>query len=531
MSGNQKQRPHRLQVLDQFGRRKSLPDTLDQFQVLQTGNGGKGVLLLGLGPNPGVVREMFPEDLEVAYLECPDLMAQMPASHRSALPAHWRAITPADLGRSELAPRMILFYRPGLALFPDFWSPLLAQIDLQYVPRLTPRHKDVVWLPGSERRLLTRELDQAFTDAGLIVRSLPEGLSTTEMIRWLHGERPKLFFSVNFHGLDPWGRNHALLQQAGVQVCVWCVDNPFHLLSGLRSAYWQRCRLFVTDNWFIPHLIDHGASQVVHLPLAAAEHFLCRDSRPVSSALSDPRQNWRNLGDRIVFVGRSAFPARDRFFAGCNVSNELAKSAANIMVQGGRPDFAWWWSHLQSPPLWPGQTVRKVGFAAEESSRQHRIHHLREAGRSGNLTIFGDSNWENLLPGKHDIRPEVDYYGPLVHIYRQARFTLNLTSLLLPHGLTQRHFDVWSAGGVLLTDTTPGLAVFDQRLTREVAFDSPKALSAVTRRLEADPSLADDLRHAWQFHIRANHLYAQRIITVLESLETHRSIPQSHCSR
>ncbi|PTN34130.1 DUF3880 domain-containing protein [Desulfonatronum sp. SC1] len=511
-----KNRPQRIQVLDQFGRRKSLPDNPEQYQLLHAGDGAEnpGVLLLGIGPDPTVAVDMLRGRGDVAYLECPELQRQIqhqaPSGHRAALPSHWRAVSLEDLDDPELTARTILFYGPGLTLFPDFWSPVLALAALRRLPPPTVQDKAVVWLPSSEHRLLTRELSRAFTSQGLTVRFVPESMSPRETLERLREQRPNLFFSVNFQGLDPLGQNHALLRQAGIQVCVWCVDNPFHLLSGLRSAYWKQCRLFVTDDWFIPRLLDHGATRVFHLPLAAAEHFLNQETPPA------PRGDWFDLRRRIVFVGRSAFPGKKRFFAGCVVPEDLELTATAFMAQGGRPDFSWWWQQLRFPVLWPGQAVRQVGFAAEEFSRRRRAAYLQAAGGDGNLTVFGDTGWNDLLE-ESDVRPEVDYYGPLVQIYRQARFTLNLTSLLLPHGLTQRNFDVWAAGGFLLTDLTPGLEIFDPELVQEVAFATPASLHALIRRLDKDSSLIEDLGRAWRDHILKKHLYAQRIVTVLEA--------------
>ncbi|WP_051434468.1 glycosyltransferase family protein [Desulfonatronum lacustre] len=513
---DRKTRPQRIQVLDQFGRRKSLPGDPKQYRILYAGDGAanSGVLLLGIGPDPDVVVDMLRDQGDVAYLECPELQRQMqhqaPSGHRAALPARWRPVTLHDLDDPDLISRTILFYGPGLTLFPDFWSPALARIALRRLSPPTAQDKNLAWLPASEHRLLARELTRAFTSQGLTVRLVPESMSPRETLGRLKEERPDLFFSVNFQGLDPQGQNHALLRHAGVQVCVWCVDNPFHLLTGLRSAYWKQCRLFVTDDWFIPRLLEQGATQVAHLPLAAAEHFL----HPATPSPS--KEDWSELHRRVVFVGRSAFPGKERFFAGCAVPENLEPRAAAFMAQGGRPDFSWWWKQLRFPALWPGQAARQVGFAAEEFSRRRRAAYLQAAGRDGNLTVFGDAGWNDLLE-KSDVRPEVDYYGPLAQIYRQARVTLNLTSLLLPHGLTQRNFDVWAAGGFLLTDHTPGLAIFDPELIREVTFTTQTSLHDRIRRLDDDPPLAGHLKHAWRDHILTKHLYTQRIVTVLEA--------------
>lgn len=503
-------RPHRLQVLDQFGRRKSLPDNPEQYQTLYKGNAN--ILLLGVGPDPSVVDALLQGCGDVVYLECPELARQKSVAVHAAGPAHWRAISSADLDHFGASGRTILFYRPGLSLFPDFWSSVLSRIALQRCPPPKAQANSVVWLPASEQRLLIRELTWAFTAQGMTVRHVPENLSPGEILCRLGDERPGIFFSVNFQGLDPLGQNYGLLRNADVQVCVWCVDNPFHLLSGLRSAYWKQCRLFVTDDWFIPLLVDHGATQPVHLPLAAAEHFLHPDSS------MNPMQDWSDLAQSMVFVGRSAFPGKKRFFAGCAIPRELDSAAEAIMTKGERPDFAWWRRHLSLRELWPGPGVRQIGFAAEEFSRRRRTEYLLAAQCTGKLTVFGDTQWRSLLPDTTDIRPEVDYYGPLAQIYRQARSTLNLTSLLLPHGLTQRHFDVWAANGILLTDRTPGLNVFDPRLTSEIAFDTPAAMSALMHRLDSDSSLCNDLRDAWRSHILKHHRYTHRVATVLGTL-------------
>ncbi|WP_052812994.1 glycosyltransferase family protein [Desulfonatronum thioautotrophicum] len=509
-SDTQPPRPHRLQILDQLGRRKSLPDDPEQYQTLYKGNAD--ILLLGVGPNPSVVTDLLQDREDVVYLECPELARQKSAAVHAALPMQWRAISCADLEHSGVSGRTVLFYRPGLSLFPDFWSSVLARIALQRFPPPKVQTNSVVWLPASEQRLLARELTWAFTTQGLTVRHVPVNMSPGETLCRLEDERPGVFFSVNFQGLDPLGQIHGLLRRAEVQVCVWCVDNPFHLLSGLRSAYWKKCRLFVTDDWFIPLLVDHGATQPVHLPLAAAEHFLHPDSS------LNAEDDWSDLAQRMVFVGRSVFPGKERFFAGCAIPRELDSAAEAIMTKGERPDFAWWHRHLSMHVLWPGPGVRQIGFAAEEFSRRRRTAYLLAAQRTEKLTVFGDTQWRSLLPDTTDIRPEVDYYGPLAQIYRQARSTLNLTSLLLPHGLTQRHFDVWAANGILLTDRTPGLNVFDSRLTSEIAFDTPVAMNALMRRLNGDSSLCNDLRNAWRDHILKHHRYTHRVATVLETL-------------
>lgn len=496
-------RPQRIRILDQFERPQSLDGGMDQFQHLP---GTHGLLLLGLGPKPATLAQAV-GNVPADYLESPDFVRQMPASWQHQIPGHWRRLSIDDLHDVPPPQCTSLLYRPNLRLFPDFWAPVLAARRLAQFPCANKSAKRSVWLPSSERGLLTRELDLALHKAGLATRFLPTSIEPPDLIHALREERPDLFLCVNFQGLDAYGQSFAILERLGIPVAVWCVDNPFHLLPRLKSEFWKRCLLFVTDDWFLRPLLEHGARCVHHLPLAASPELF-----QAKGAFNAPE-----LAERIVFVGRSAFAGKNAFFAGCRVSGSDMEAAMTLLAKGRRPDFSWWRERLGPERLWPGKNVRDIGFAAEQCSWQWRMAGLLAAAECAPLTVFGDQGWLKLRAnGQVSVREEVDYYGPLADIYCQARYTLNLTSLLLPHGLTQRHFDVWSVGGFLLTDQTPGLRLFDPELAAETAFNRAVDLSSLIRRLENDPALVAHLRTAWQKHVLDRHTYDQRVATVLE---------------
>jgi spore maturation protein CgeB len=132
--------------------------------------------------------------------------------------------------------------------------------------------------------------------------------------------------------------------------------------------------------------------------------------------------------------------------------------------------------------------------------------------------VFGDTGWRDVLPEDTDFRGPVDYYGPLAAIYAQAQAVLGCTSPLLPAGLTQRHFDVWAAGGLLLSDATPGLSLFPDELTREISFAHPGRIGGMFQRFEHRPAERADLIRAWRELILAEHTYAHRAATVLDCL-------------
>ncbi len=141
--------------------------------------------------------------------------------------------------------------------------------------------------------------------------------------------------------------------------------------------------------------------------------------------------------------------------------------------------------------------------------------------------MIGDPGWQELLPGA-DLRPPVDYYGGLAAVYRHAACSLNITGMLLPSGLTQRHFDVWTAGGFLLTDANPGLEIFPEELVRAVAFARAEELPALFSRLAGDSPEKRALARQWRETILAGHTYAHRAAKVLAAAGLDRTLVSAH---
>jgi hypothetical protein len=500
-------RPSRTRALDELGRWMTLPAGPETFLRLGT---GASLLFLGLGPDISVAAALASGAGTVLYFERPGFEASMGTEWVSSIPGKWQKISPDDdiphLDRGTT----VLLYAPNLKLEPSFWAPLWARCKLLLagVAQAKPGSAKEVWLPGNERDLLLHELENAFRGRGFVPRRVPAPDIGQLLLDGTHGA-PALVLSINFRGLDPLGGTYHLLRKAGVPVAVWCVDNPFHLLSGLRSSFWRQCPLMVSDSWFVDQLRAQGASRVRYLPLAT------------DPALFRPREDhhWAELGSKAVFVGRSRFPGKERFFAGCAVPSLLEADAQAMLRAGARSDFGWWLDRLGPVEVWPetgSGGMRRVGFCAEESTRAWRSMVLGAVAEAAPLTVVGDAEWSALLPPAAGLLPEVDYYGSLTHIYEHAGVSLNLTSLLLPRGLNQRHFDVWAAGGFLLTDQTPGLSLFPARLTRHVAFASPAEAVSMTARFLRDPAARLDISLLWRDEILKHHTYASRVDEILE---------------
>lgn len=481
--------PARLRLTDELGTAKTAPDGHDTLRA----SSGRDWLVLGLGPDPAALAASLPGHARVRYVECPDFEAQAPAAWRDAIPEGWERAGSFDPAQDTT----ILLYKGAQRLFPGFWSPVLARLAL---PRPGgPSGSRVALMPGAPGRLIASETAQALEGAGFEVRSVPPG----ELARELAQGRPDLFLSVNFAGLDEYGLNLALLARAGTPVAVWLVDNPFHALSGQKNALWKQAHLFVTDGWFVRPLRELGARSVHHLPLAASPGFFA------------PGPAVPEVSGKLLFVGRSSFPGRDGFFAGLVPAQQAMDEALSMLERGERPDFGWWSARLGIDSFWPGKQARLAGLGAELCGRAWRTMVIEAAARAGELCVCGDEAWRGLVRAPFSLLPPVDYFGPLAGMYARARCVVGAVSPLLPHGLTQRHFDVWAAGGLLVTDETPGLSIFPEELVRQSSYRAPGEIGAAIERAEAR---RQELIEAWRALIGREHTYPRRIDAILAVL-------------
>jgi len=500
-------RPRRPCLTAETGRSLTLDSASDSFDVL----GGEGSpLFLGLGPEPDALPLWFPETAKGAeFVERPETEAALGPEFTAAIPGNFHRLAPGELTPERFRTRRVLAFRQNMRLAPSFWGPILARRGLAFL--IPPPARPVVWLPGDARGLLLRELEAAFAAQGLAARRVPADPAALPGL--LREERPLLFFSVNFRGLDAHGEAFHLLDQAGVRVAAWCVDNPFHVLSAIKARFWTRLRLFVTDRWFLGPLRRLGAERVEHLPLALDPTFAAPGPLP---------QHLGPLAGRLLFAGRSAFPDKVGFFAGARVPDGFLTEAREMLSAGRRPHFGWWLERLGVTACWPGNDVRRAGLGADESGKAWRVLCLH---RAPELTVIGDEGWRDLLPDA-DLRPPVDYYGGLAAAYRKAACCLNVTNMILPGGLTQRHFDVWGAGGFLLSDANPGLDIFPTDLTRPVTFQQAEDIPELFRRFADDSPEKRALAGAWRNELLTRHTYVQRVAHVLAACDLEQPRPK-----
>jgi len=540
--------PRRVRLPDFSGRLLSLPDAPESWACRGTGD---AVLLLGLGPGAPQGLPFLAGASNVYWLESPRVShelhharAEEGDGEAGPAPAHWREITPEAV--PELAARCrCYFYSPGLRLDPDFWGPLLGAVDAaQCAPRAggfapfageRAAFRGPALLPGNDGQLLHQELRSALAQCGFgpVLEDPPQPIAASRGVeadnfaaRWrvYLGERqPAFLLSVNLRGLDAEGRVFHLCRALGIPVAIWFVDNPWHVLAGVRLPWWREAHIFVTDASFMDSLRTLGARKVFHLPLAVAPH-MWRGEDPSACARPGmgPDTELCLRQEPPLFVGRAAFPEKERFFAAAKVPQALEDEAMRVLAAshgpGDAPNFFWWRDKL-GETLWPGHDVRRMGLGAERCAQANRVRWLlaARAGMPGGMRVVGDQGWEPLLPGA-DILPPVDYYAALPSLYATAEAVLNVTSLLMPGSLSQRHFDVWACGGLLLSDATRGLEIFPEELTSPMVLAGPDDMAEKCAWFRAHPLAGEELRWAWRAHLRERHSYAQRIESMLEAL-------------
>lgn len=544
--------PPRLRIKDSLGREQSLNTGAAAFEMWPGPSKARRLLVLGLGPYTATeapyIDDITEQYTEILWLECPEFAQALgphsaQATHLAqaphpALPPHWRRLNSAnafaEIGHCDVRHCDVRIYRQNLRLFPEFWGPLWGEVQRQslQLPLFTKVAPTVLVL-SDEKGLLTRELTEAFAESGFTVKSLNADAQQKSAAQghWrqlLRAQRPALVFSVNGQGLDAEGELFHLLQACQVPVALWFVDNPWHILSRFRLPWWRGAQLFCTDAAFVDDLRRAGAARTAHLPLAVAPHMW--QAQPYTSPCSADIPH--GPLEKILFVGRLAFPQRQAFFGAARVPNKILSEALALVEQGANPHSQWWAHKLGLTPqqLWPGHAARAAGLGAEECALRKRLLWLQAASQCG-LSHYGhqqtddetlqsaagfDKQFCALSPKAH---PPVDYYGALPRLYATASYTLNVTSLLLPHGLTQRHFDVWAAGGFLLTDTNPGLDIFPAHLVDEICLARPQNLAQSLHRLDIDSAHRRHLQEAWKEHLRAKHCYKHRIATICEHMQ------------
>ena len=508
-------------IIDELGRKKTLlhgdfsyiPLDFHNFNTFYSNPENavscrkKQILFLGLGAELDDILPCSENKEQVFYLEHSAFAKQI--SHD--LPENFQAVDekelPALCNAEFFQKTDILFYKQNLQLFPGFWNALLIRLRSAFFASaqhtLSAKEK-YIFLTGGNNDLLHRELCQAIQDINHIPVSLGQK-NIQEILELTDAKKPVLYLSVNAQSLDNNGLIHEYLKQKNIPLVLWFVDNVWNILSRFSQAWWKECAIFLTDFSFASQLRKEGAKKLFPLPLA-------------SHSLQAPYADLPQIP--LFFVGNSSFANKNAYFSGCKLEHDFEQNIyrtiqKNFFEQKELPDFHSIRQNLLSQEaLWQNKNCRTISYAATKADLYLRKLWLENL--SPLVHIMGDNAWQDILATKHTFYPPADYYKILPSSYKNSLFTLNLTSLLMPANLSQRHFDVWKHHGFLLSSPSEGMEIFPQDIQSVITVHNPQDCLKRLELLLTKPNLKTEIQKTMQNEIARKHQYTHRLQFILE---------------
>ena len=562
-------------ILDTQGRRKTLSSGLYSFIKLNcrsfnsahsqeteaiTPTIKRKILFLGLGYNACTdVTSICKKTEHIYYIECVDFeMACQEAGIALNYPNNFTKITRDELYAMFKAKDCyfsdweFFLYKQNLSLFPEYWNEVLITLDdifttqyddpsdnstddaediaTQELDTAQPASKNTlrktsIFIAGSSQDLMFKELCDATYAIDYDYITMDTCLSDknpqankdafSKLISLLKSRRPDLFLSINGRNLDTDGRVFYQLKQLNIPIALWIVDNPWNILSKFKQNWWQECTIYVTDSSFIPALKAHGAKHVYYLPLATSTHSMHYEKSAPST--------------HLLYVAHSSFKNKDKFFSAVDKENKTLSVCKNKidkhfeLLEEKRPstliDFHSIYTLLyptNDKRLWPGNDFRTVNHLTTETDNYQKAHWIDELTQ--HISIIGDKGWQEILKKALTLIPPVDYYTQLPAYYANAKFTMNITSMLMPSALTQRHFDVWVSDGFLVSSPTHGMAIFESDIVDAFTAKSPQELLLLTDKYSTNNDLYNEIKAEMKNIIFANHFYSSRLQSILDHI-------------
>ncbi len=458
------------------------------------------LLFLGLGANLETILNLIHSQKKIYYLECENFTKQIALE----LPHNFIQLSIEEFyillnSPLFLANTDFIFYKQNLQLFPRFWRPILLSLYEHNNKSLSLQKSKTILLSGSTQDLLHREIAFAIEQLGYTPLSL-HTKQLEELIEIIEQENPSFFLSINAQNLDTNGLLYEYLQKQNIPLALWFVDNPWNILSNIQQDWWKECKIFLTDYSFAPELKNEGAKYIY--PLALASHDLPTQYKDIPKL-------------PLFFVGNSAFKNKDSYYSACTLDRETEQSLyreikKNLFEAIELPNFHTIHQKLfPHEKLWLSKTNRTVGYATIKADLYLRKLWLESLHPF--LEIMGDNAWDDLLTTKPKRYNPVDYFTQLPSYYKQAEFTINLTSLLMPHNLSQRHFDVWRHQGFLLSTPSNGMNIFPKELHSQYTISCPQQCANIVEYFLIHTKEKQELKNSMQKIIYEKHRYIHRL--------------------
>lgn len=330
--------------------------------------------------------------------------------------------------------------------------------------------------------------------------------------------KPDFVLTVNHFGLDRDGKLAGLLEELGLPLASWFVDNPHLILHEYAHPGTNNTALFTYDAGNENMLRDKGFENVHYMPLATDPS---RFTPNQEIAVPD---SW--ICD-VSFVGNSMTTAVSNSLKETALPPQLQsqyKTVAANFGQSGETNVATFLA--QHYPNWDktykAMSATNKRLALEslltwEATRQYRLHCVSQLLEFCPV-IVGDDGWKSQLPTAPRWRhlEGIDYYEELPAFYQQSSVNFNCTSQQMKGAVNQRVFDVPATGAFLITDHREQIEDLFELDKEVVVYRNPEEIPGLIRKYLSDPATRALISDAARRRIIAEHTYEIRLTSILD---------------
>lgn len=332
--------------------------------------------------------------------------------------------------------------------------------------------------------------------------------------------KPDFILTVNHFGLDREGKFAELLDNLGLPLASWFVDNPHLILYDYAHPGTDNTVIFTFDAGNLDEMRNKGFSNVHYLPLATDPH------RFQPGLAGNPTAEWAS---DISFVGNSmtapvadslakaelpeAF--RDKYEALAETFGKSGETSIPEFLATNAPD---WLAVLKALPTRENKLALE-SLLTWEATRQYRLSCVQAILKYSPL-IVGDTGWGDLLGKTTGWRhlSRLDYYQELPRFYPMSKINFNCTSRQMVGAVNQRVFDVPACGGFIITDHRDQMEDLFDLGKEAIVYKKTEEISPLMREFLADKNLRESISAAARKRILAEHTYEIRLQKLLQTM-------------
>ena len=332
--------------------------------------------------------------------------------------------------------------------------------------------------------------------------------------------KPDFILTVNHFGLDREGKLAGLLDDLGLPLASWFVDNPHLILYDYAHPGTDNTVIFTFDAGNLDEMKDKGFEHVHYLPLATDPNRfhpeLCKSGPP----------EWTS---DISFVGNSMTAAVAKSLDEACLPDALRSEYTKVAQEFGESDETSVVRFLKtSRPEWlaalDALPTRENKLALEslltwEATRQYRLACVQTILKYSPL-IVGDTGWGDLFGKTTGWRhlSHLDYYRDLPRFYPMSKINFNCTSRQMIGAVNQRIFDIPACGGFVLTDHRKQMENLFDLNTEVVVYRELNEIPALIREYLVDEKRRKSIVAAARKRILAEHTYEIRVQQLLDTM-------------